>query len=47
MFGVLLVSKLFAILLMEADFDAMNKEVYEVRMLDEGRIYKLWKKYLA
>jgi len=34
MFGVRLVSKLWAILLMEADFNAMNKEVYDVRMLD-------------
>ena len=41
MFGVRLVSKLRAILLMEADFNAMNKEVYGVRMLEEARIYKL------
>ncbi len=34
MFGVHLVSKLRAILLMEADFNATNKEVYRVRMLD-------------
>ena len=36
MFGVRLVSKLRAILLMEADFNAMNKEVYGVRTLDKA-----------
>jgi len=41
MFGVRLVSKLRAILLMEADFNAMNKEVYGVRMLDNARRYNL------
>jgi hypothetical protein len=41
MFGVRLVSKLRAILLMEADFNAMNKAVYGVRMLDNARQYKL------
>jgi hypothetical protein len=41
MFGVRLVSKLRAILLMEADFNAMNKKVYGVRMLDTARKYKL------
>jgi hypothetical protein len=41
MFGVRLVSKLQAILLMEPDFNAMNKEVYGVRMLEEARKYKL------
>jgi len=41
MFGVRLVSKLRAILLMEADFNAMNKEVYGVRMMDNARRYKL------
>ncbi len=41
MFGVSLVSKLQAIFLMEADFNAMNKEVYGVRMLEEARKYKL------
>ncbi len=41
MFGVGLVSKLQAILLMEADLNAMNKEVYGVRMLEEARKYKL------
>ena len=40
-FGVRLVSKLRAILLMEADFNAMNKEVYGVRMLDNARRHKL------
>ena len=37
MFGMRLVSKLRAILLMEADFNAMNKEVYDVWMLDNAR----------
>jgi hypothetical protein len=41
MFGTSLVSKLSAILLMEADFNAMNKEVYGARMLEEARKYKL------
>jgi hypothetical protein len=41
MFGVRLVSKLRAILLMEADFNAMNKEVYGVRMLDKAQKHKL------
>jgi hypothetical protein len=40
-FGVWLVSKLQAILLMEADFNATNKEAYGVRMLEEARQYKL------
>jgi hypothetical protein len=40
MFGVRLVSKLQAILLMEADFNATNKEMYGVRMLEEARKYK-------
>ncbi len=40
MFGVRLVSKLQDILLMEADFNATNKEVYVVRMLEEARKYK-------
>jgi hypothetical protein len=40
-FGVRLVSKLRAILLMEAVFNVMNKEVYGVWMLDEARKYKL------
>jgi hypothetical protein len=39
--GVQLVSKLHAILLMEVDFNAMNKEVYGVRMLDKACKYKL------
>jgi hypothetical protein len=41
MFGVRLVSKLQAIFLMEVDFNAVNKEVYGVRMLEEARKYKL------
>jgi hypothetical protein len=40
-FGVRLVSKLRAIFLMEADFNAMNKGVYGVQMLDTARKYKL------
>jgi hypothetical protein len=40
-FGVCLVPKLRAILLMEVYFNAMNKEVYGVRMLDMARKYKL------
>ena len=34
--GVRLVSKLRAILLMEADFNTMNKKVYGIRMLDNA-----------
>ncbi len=41
MVGVCLVSKLHAILLMEADFNTMSKEVYGVRMLDIAWKYKL------
>jgi hypothetical protein len=41
MFGVHLVSKLCAILLMEADFNAMNEEVNGVRMLDKVQKFKL------
>ena len=41
MFGVRLASNLWAILLMEADFNAMNKEVYGIWMLDNARRYKL------
>ena len=41
MFGVHLVSKLRAILLMEADFNATNKEVYGVRMFNVAQKYKL------
>jgi hypothetical protein len=41
MYGVRLVSKLRAILLMEADFNATNKEVYGVHMLDNARRYNL------
>ena len=41
MFGVRLVSNLRAILLMEADFNTMNKEVYGVWMLDNALRYKL------
>jgi len=41
MFGVRLVYKVRAILLMEADFNAMNKEVYGIRMMDNAQRYKL------
>jgi hypothetical protein len=41
MFGVKLVSKLQAILLMDTGFNATNKEVYGVRMLEEAQQYKL------
>jgi hypothetical protein len=40
-FGVCLVLKLCAILLMEEDFNTMNKEEYGTRMLEEARKYKL------
>ena len=40
-FSARLVSKLLAILLREADFKAMNKEVYGVWMLDNACKYKL------
>jgi hypothetical protein len=39
--GVTLVTKLRAILLMEGDFNAMNKIVYGTRMLDNARKYQL------
>ena len=39
--GVKLISKLRAILLMEADFNAANKILYGERMLDNARKYKL------
>ena len=41
MFGEHFVSKFQAILLMESDFNAMNKKVYGARMLDEAWKYKL------
>jgi hypothetical protein len=41
MFRVQLVSKLRAILLIKADVNEMNKEVYGVRMLEEARKYML------
>ena len=41
MFDMWLVSKLCTILLMEADFNAMNKEVRDVRMLANVRKYRL------
>lgn len=41
MFGCTLISKLRSILLMEADFNFVNKQMYGIRMLDEVRKYKL------
>ena len=41
MFGCKLVSKLRAILLMEADFNFSNKQIFGVRMLDNVRKYNL------
>jgi hypothetical protein len=41
MFGIHLVSKLHAIMLIEADFNTMNKEVYGARMPEKARKYKL------
>jgi uncharacterized protein (UPF0332 family) len=40
-FGVTLVHKLRAILLMEADFNSANKLIYGIRMLQNARRYKL------
>ena len=40
-FGERMVSKLRAILLMEADFNAANKIIYGERMLDNAREHKL------
>ena len=39
MFGCTLISKLRAILLMEADFNFSNKLIYGVRMMDNVREY--------
>jgi hypothetical protein len=41
MFGCTLITKLRSILLMEADFNSMNKLIYGQRMLDTARHYKL------
>ncbi len=40
-FGYALITKLRSILLMEADFNATNKMIYSIRMLDNVRKYKL------
>lgn len=40
-FGIRLVSKLRAILLMEADFNAANKEIFGSRMMNQARKHKL------
>eukprot|EP00956_Cyclotella_meneghiniana_P025380 scaffold52785_cov48-Cyclotella_meneghiniana.AAC.9 len=39
--GCCLVTKLRAILLMEADYNAKNKIIYGVRMMDDARLHKL------
>jgi hypothetical protein len=39
--GVTLVTKLRAILLMEADFNASNKIIYSVRMMGQARDHNL------
>jgi hypothetical protein len=41
MFGCALITKLWSILLMEADFNTMNKMIYGQRMLDTAHHYKL------
>jgi hypothetical protein len=41
MLGVMLVTKLRAILLMEAYFNALNKFIYGVRMMEQARKYRL------
>jgi hypothetical protein len=41
MLGVMLVTKLRAILLMEADFNASNKIMYGVRMMGQARKYRM------
>ena len=41
MFGCALITKLWSILLMEADFNATNKIIYGQRMLHQARKYKL------
>ncbi len=41
MFGCALITKLWSILLMEADFNATNKIIYRQRMLQTARKYKL------
>jgi hypothetical protein len=40
-FGCSLITKLRSILLMEADFNAVNKTIYGVRMLANARKYQL------
>jgi hypothetical protein len=41
MFGCLLITKLHSILLLEADFNGTNKQVYGIRMLANARKHKL------
>jgi hypothetical protein len=40
-FGCLLITKLQSILLMESDFNATNKTIYDMQMLSNVRKYKL------
>jgi hypothetical protein len=40
-FGCTLITKLRSILLMEADFNAANKNIYDIRMLENIQNYKL------
>ena len=39
--GCCLVTKLRAILLMEADFNAKNKIIYGIRKMDNARLFKM------
>ncbi len=41
MFGCVLITKLRSILLMEANFNAMNKIIYGQQMLNQARKYRL------
>ena len=44
LFGCSLITKLRAILLMEADFNSANKIVYGIRMLEQARTHNLMPK---
>jgi hypothetical protein len=41
MFGCSLISKLQSILLMEADFNSANKQIYGIRMLSKAQRHNL------
>ncbi len=41
MFGCVLITKLWSILLMEVDFNATNKIIYGQQMLQQAKKYKL------